>query len=103
MSKIVVGISGATGVIYGIRMLKALCECGTETHLVITQSAVKNMHIETPFTMADLEPFASTIYDVDDVGGGHSERLVQGRRHWSSRRAPLRPCPPLRTLLTITS
>ena len=68
MSRIVVGISGATGVIYGIRMLKALYECGVETHLVITQSGVRNMHIETNYTMNDLQPFASTIYDVDDVG-----------------------------------
>jgi 4-hydroxy-3-polyprenylbenzoate decarboxylase len=69
MSKIVVGISGATGVIYGIRMLKALFQSGVETHLVVTSSAVKNMLIETEYTMADLEPFASTIYDVEDVGG----------------------------------
>jgi len=69
MIKIVVGISGATGVIYGIRMLKALFQSGAETHLVITSSAIKNMHIETNYTIADLEPFASTIYDVDDVGG----------------------------------
>ncbi len=68
MRRIVVGISGATGVIYGVRMLKALFECGVETHLVITSSAIRNMLIETEYTMADLEPFASTIYDVDDVG-----------------------------------
>jgi len=68
MRRIVVGISGATGVVYGVRMLKALFECGVETHLVITSSAIRNMLIETEYTMADLEPFASTIYDVDDVG-----------------------------------
>jgi 4-hydroxy-3-polyprenylbenzoate decarboxylase len=68
MRKIVVGISGATGVVYGIRMLKALFESGVETHLVITSSAIRNMLIETDYTMADLDPFASTIYDVDDVG-----------------------------------
>lgn len=68
MSKIVVGISGATGVIYGIRMLRTLFQLGVETHLVVTSSAIKNMLIETEYTMADLEPFASTIYDVDDVG-----------------------------------
>lgn len=68
MSKIVVGISGATGVIYGVRMLKTLFHCGVETHLVITASAVKNLHIETEYTMADLEPFASSVYDIDDVG-----------------------------------
>jgi len=68
MTKIVLGISGATGVIYGVRMLKTLQECGVETHLVITQSAIKNLLIETKYTVADLEPFASRIYDVDDVG-----------------------------------
>jgi 4-hydroxy-3-polyprenylbenzoate decarboxylase len=68
MRKIVVGISGATGVVYGVRMLKALFESGVETHLVITSSAIKNLLIETEYTMADLEPFASIIYDVDDVG-----------------------------------
>jgi 4-hydroxy-3-polyprenylbenzoate decarboxylase len=69
MSKIVVGISGASGVVYGVKILKAFHECGVETHLVITQSGVRNLLIETDYTMADLEPFASTIYDVDDVGG----------------------------------
>lgn len=68
MGKIVVGISGATGVIYGVQMLKTLFKCGVETHLVITSSAIKNLLIETEYTMADLEPYATTIYDVDDVG-----------------------------------
>jgi flavin prenyltransferase len=68
MSKIVVGISGATGVIYGVRLLKALCEAGVETHLVITQSAVKNLQIETDLTMSDVESLATVVYDVDDVG-----------------------------------
>jgi 4-hydroxy-3-polyprenylbenzoate decarboxylase len=49
-------------------MLKALFESGVETHLVITSSAIRNMLIETEYTMADLDPFASIIYDVDDVG-----------------------------------
>ena len=43
MTRIIVGISGATGVIYGVRMLKALQTCGVETHLVVTQSAIKNL------------------------------------------------------------
>ena len=68
MSKVVVGISGASGVVYGVKTLRALYECGVETHLVITQSAVRNLRIETDYTMADLEPFASTVYNVDDVG-----------------------------------
>ncbi len=47
MKSLVVGISGATGVIYGVRTLEALSACGVETHLVITQSGVKNQRIET--------------------------------------------------------
>lgn len=69
MNRIIVGISGATGIIYGVRILKALRTCGVETHLVITQSAVKNMIIETEYTVADLESLAHTVYDVEDVGG----------------------------------
>jgi 4-hydroxy-3-polyprenylbenzoate decarboxylase len=68
MGKIIVGISGATGVIYGVRMLKVLQEAGVETHLVITQSAIKNLHIETELKMSDLEAMATVVYDVDDVG-----------------------------------
>jgi len=68
MTKIIVGISGATGVVYGVRMLRALYECGVETHLVITQSGARNMRIETEYTMADLEAYASRVYDIEDVG-----------------------------------
>jgi flavin prenyltransferase len=67
LSRIIVGISGATGIIYGVRMLKALQTCGVETHLVVTQSAVKNLIIETAYTAADLESLAHTVYDVEDV------------------------------------
>jgi flavin prenyltransferase len=66
--RIVVGISGATGVVYGVRMLQALAAAGVETQLVVTQSAIKNLLIETEYTAADLERMASTVYDVDDVG-----------------------------------
>jgi 4-hydroxy-3-polyprenylbenzoate decarboxylase len=67
MSKIIVGISGATGVIYGVRMLKVLHDAGVETHLVITQSAINNLHIETELKISDLEAMATVVYDVDDV------------------------------------
>lgn len=68
MRRIVIGISGATGVIYGVRMLQAFAAAGVETQLVVTQSAVKNLVIETEYTVSDLERMASTVYDVDDVG-----------------------------------
>jgi len=68
LTRIIVGISGATGVIYGVRMLKALAACSVETHLVVTQSAIKNLLIETEYAPADLEALAHTVYDVEDIG-----------------------------------
>lgn len=65
---IIVGISGATGVIYGVHVLKALASAGVDTHLVITGSGVKNLLIETEYTVADLEAMATTVYDVEDIG-----------------------------------
>jgi 4-hydroxy-3-polyprenylbenzoate decarboxylase len=68
MNRIIVGIAGATGVIYGIKMLKVLCDIGIETHLVVTHSGLKNILLETEYTLADLESMAAKVYDVDDVG-----------------------------------
>jgi 4-hydroxy-3-polyprenylbenzoate decarboxylase len=68
MSGLIVGISGATGVIYGVRILEVLAASGVETHLVITQSAVQNMLIETDYTPERLNLMASHAYDVNDVG-----------------------------------
>ncbi len=68
MSAIIVGISGATGVIYGVRALQAFAACGVETHLVVTQSAMKNFMIETEYTLDQLASMATTFYDVDDIG-----------------------------------
>ena len=68
MSKLVIGISGASGVIYGIRMLQALRGAEVETHLVITRSAVKNLKIETDCDIQLPETLADYVYDVDDIG-----------------------------------
>jgi 4-hydroxy-3-polyprenylbenzoate decarboxylase len=68
MKRIVVGISGASGIIYGVRVLKTLSELGIETHLVMTQAAVKNLMIETRYRVDELESMASHVYDVEDIG-----------------------------------
>lgn len=64
--EIVVGISGASGVQYGIRLLQALQEKGCITHLVITDSARKIMEIETDFQPEDVERLASHVYAPRD-------------------------------------
>ena len=64
MSKrIVLGIAGATGVIYGIRMLELLNEIGFETHLIISESGKRNITIETEYTVEDVESMADKVYD----------------------------------------
>ena len=63
MKRIVVGISGASGVIYGIRLLEVLKELDWETHLVISEAAKQNILIETSLTVKDVEDLADKIYD----------------------------------------
>jgi 4-hydroxy-3-polyprenylbenzoate decarboxylase len=72
MSGLIVGISGATGVIYGVRTVEAVAACGVETHLIVTQSAMRNLSIETEYDLARLKSLASYVYDVDDVGAAIS-------------------------------
>jgi len=66
--RIIVGISGATGAIYGIRLLEALREQGVETHLVITQPAKATIEYETSYSLAQVEALATHVYDVNDIG-----------------------------------
>lgn len=68
MKRIVLGISGASGVIYGVRMLKTLCSLGIETHLVVSEAALRNLAIETAYAISEVESMASFVYDVKDVG-----------------------------------
>ncbi len=63
MKRIVVGISGASGVIYGIRLLKVLRETEWETHLVISEAAKQNILLETSLTVKEVEDLADKVYD----------------------------------------
>jgi 4-hydroxy-3-polyprenylbenzoate decarboxylase len=68
MSKrIVIGISGASGVIYGVRMLSLLKEKDFETHLILSEAGKKNIEIETSFTPSDVTAMAHFTYDNRDV------------------------------------
>lgn len=67
MKKIIVGISGASGVIYGIRLLETLSKLDIETHLIMTQAALKNLKIETNFKKDEIESKASYVYDVENI------------------------------------
>jgi 4-hydroxy-3-polyprenylbenzoate decarboxylase len=64
--EIVVGISGASGVGYGVRLLQALADEGCESHLIITDSARKILGIETDFSAQDVERLAAYVHSPDD-------------------------------------
>ncbi|MBN9031935.1 MAG: UbiX family flavin prenyltransferase [Rhizobiales bacterium] len=68
--RIVVGISGASGVIYGVRMLEVLCEAGIETHLVMSRSAEVTLAHETELKVADVRARASHWHAQTDIGAG---------------------------------
>lgn len=69
MKKLIVGISGASGVIYGIRMLEVLKEIGVETHLIVTNAAKMTIILETEYEVDYVESLADYVYDVENIGG----------------------------------
>jgi 4-hydroxy-3-polyprenylbenzoate decarboxylase len=69
MSKrIVIGISGASGVIYGMKMLSLLKEKEFETHLIMSEAGKKNLEIETGYKAEEVAAMATYTYDNSDVG-----------------------------------
>ena len=69
MKRLTVGISGATGAIYGIRLLEALSKLDVETHLVITEAAERTILMETEWKLKDIKSLANVSYDIKDLGG----------------------------------
>lgn len=65
--RLIIGISGASGVIYGVRLLDALAALGIETHLVASKSALVTLAYETDLKWADVKKKAATVYANDDV------------------------------------
>jgi flavin prenyltransferase len=68
MKKLIVGISGATGAIYGIRLLEVLSKSDVETHLVITEAAQKTILMETSLKVRDVKSLAKVSYDIKNLG-----------------------------------
>ncbi len=67
-NRLIVGISGASGVIYGVRMLDALRELGVESHLVVTRAALLTLSQETDLSADDLMGRADVTHRLNDVG-----------------------------------
>ena len=77
MKRLIVGISGATGAIYGIRLLEILSKTDVETHLIVTEAAEKTIRMETDWYIDKVKSLAKVVYDIKDVGADISSGSFQ--------------------------
>jgi flavin prenyltransferase len=70
--RLIIGITGATGTIYGVRLLERLRESGVETHLVISRWGARTLLHETPYTREQVEALATVAYAPGDMGASIS-------------------------------
>ena len=69
MKRLVIGMSGSSGVIYGVRMLEVLAkDPEVETHLILSQAAKMNIGIETEWSVADVEALADEVHNNKNIG-----------------------------------
>jgi flavin prenyltransferase len=67
--RVIVGITGASGSIYGWRLLEKLRSAGAEIHMVLTRAGERTAHLEIGRTAADFKSLADYWYPVEDIGG----------------------------------
>jgi 4-hydroxy-3-polyprenylbenzoate decarboxylase len=70
--KLIVGMTGATGAIYGVRLLERLRDAGVETHLVVSPWGARTLLHETPFSREQVESLAGAAYKPGDMGAAIS-------------------------------
>lgn len=68
MTKVILGISGASGAIYGWRLLERMRAQSAEIHLILTRSGEKTLYLETGKTAADAKKLADFSYPLEDIG-----------------------------------
>lgn len=66
--KLVVGMSGASGAIYGVRILQVLQQIGVETHLVMSDSAKRTLVYETDYSIDEVKKLATHVHELNDLG-----------------------------------
>ena len=73
MKRLIVGLSGASGVIYGIRLLEVLQSVAeVETHLIISRAARRTIPLETDYSVAQVKTLADKLYKFDDLAAAIS-------------------------------
>jgi 4-hydroxy-3-polyprenylbenzoate decarboxylase len=70
--RLVVGISGSTGAIYGVRLMQVLSQMDVETHLIMSRWAEETIRVETPFTVDQVRSWASVVHGIHDMGASIS-------------------------------
>ncbi len=70
--KLIVGITGSTGVIYGIRLLEALKKLNVETHLIISEWAAKCLVMETEYNLEQVKSLANSVSDEHNMAASIS-------------------------------
>jgi flavin prenyltransferase len=66
--RLIVGLTGATGSIFGVRLLERLRELDVETHLVISRWGARTLTHETPYSREHIESLATVVYPPGDMG-----------------------------------
>ena len=66
-NRLIIGITGASGIVYGIRFLETLKELNVETHLIVSKAARLTLHHETALTFSELKALANVYHPVDDI------------------------------------
>ena len=70
--RLIVGITGATGTIFGMRLLQMLHGSGVETHLVVSKWGARTLTHETPYSLKDIQDLATENYSSGDQGAAIS-------------------------------
>lgn len=71
-NRLIVGITGATGVIYGVRLLQMLQQTDVESHVILSKWASRTLVHETNYTVDEVKRFATRCYPVSDLGAAVS-------------------------------
>ncbi len=77
--RLIIGISGASGVVYGIRLLEALQGSSIETHLVMTKSAEITLAYETDYKVKAVKDLATKVYGPEDIAASISSGSFKTR------------------------
>lgn len=93
--RVIVAITGASGTVYGVRLLSALKAAQVETDLVITQAAQRVLSTETDYSLKGVRELATRCHDDRHVGAS----IASGQTHWDAM--VIAPCS-VKTLSAVT-